>query len=148
MQVVAVVSKSLDAAQLNQLKTLIGAAVGIVHERGDTVVVQSLENLAGKPAGPISTPNHAMESLMVPDIPVPVLQKGKTAEAYPWSVPTNPVFLAFGILILIVGCMSVGRRMQGVQAAHKPATLGTAERELALAQIVRWTEGGIPGKRS
>jgi flagellar M-ring protein FliF len=121
MQVVAVVGKPRDATQLNLLRTLIGAAVGIVHERGDTVVVQSLESLAGIPGGPISGTNHAMESPLAPDIPGPALQKGKTAEAYPWSMPTNPVVLAFGIPVLIVGCMLLGRRMQGVRLGNQPA---------------------------
>jgi flagellar M-ring protein FliF len=148
MQVVAVVGKSLDAAQLNQLRTVIGAAVGVVHERGDTVVVQSLENIAGIPAGPASASNHALEPPLAPDMPAPALQNGKTAEALPWSAPTNPVLLALAILILIGGYMLRGHVGHGDRQANRPPALSIAERETALAQIVSWTEAGSPGKRS
>lgn len=52
VQVVAVVRKALDAAQEEQLRKVIAAAVGATLERGDTVVVQSLAGAAMQSAEP------------------------------------------------------------------------------------------------
>lgn len=43
LQVVAVVRRPVETAQLDQIRALVSAAVGAVADRGDTVVVQSLK---------------------------------------------------------------------------------------------------------
>jgi flagellar M-ring protein FliF len=69
LHVVAVVKRPLDASQEQQVKVLLGAAVGAVHERGDVVVVQSIaayDSASVAQATDLAPPQVAKAALAVP----------------------------------------------------------------------------------
>lgn len=138
IQVVAVVRKALDAAQEEQLRKVIAAAVGASTDRGDAVVVQSLVG------GTIQTP----------DAPTAVAGSAE-ATAVEEGVAANPVGAALfgqgapsllqlllgGLLIAVLAVLlfRAGRRggpSNGKDSGRAP--LSEAERAAALRRVRDW----------
>lgn len=138
IQVVAVVRRALDAAQEEQLRKVIAAAVGASTDRGDAVVVQSLVG------GTIQTP----------DAPTAVAGSAE-ATAVEEGVAANPVGAALfgqgapsllqlllgGLLIAVLAVLlfRAGRRggpSNGKDSGRAP--LSEAERAAALRRVRDW----------
>lgn len=138
IQVVAVVRKALDAAQEEQLRKVIAAAVGASTDRGDAVVVQSLVGGA----------------IQAPDAPA-ALAGNAEATAAEEGMPTNSVgvtlfdkgapsllqLLIGGLLIAVLTVLlfRAGRRgtpPDGKQPRRAP--LSEAERTAALQRVRDW----------
>lgn len=141
MQVVAVVSKPMSPQQLEQVRTLVAAAVGALPDRGDAVVVQSLKAFeTGTPAaeGLTSAPAAADEVQATP------------ARQHEQAAGTSAVLLGVAVILaaaLLGACFWALQR----KGAAPPRTLSDADREAALAQLQAWlqapgaaTAGGLP----
>ncbi|HVE52858.1 MAG TPA: flagellar basal-body MS-ring/collar protein FliF, partial [Ramlibacter sp.] len=123
IQAVAVVRRSLDAAQQEQVRRVLAAAVGASFERGDTVVVHTLETapLAAVPAMPEAAPAVATT------VPAP---PGAGAEVQPW--------VAGGFLVLLVLVAALLLRTSRARRTAQPLALSEQQRQLALAQGQAW----------
>ncbi|RSZ40095.1 flagellar M-ring protein FliF [Variovorax beijingensis] len=138
IQVVAVVRKTLDPGQEDQLRKVIAAAAGASIERGDTIVVQSLAGgamLAPDAAAGAADGSHAALAPEESD-EAPV-----SANSLDKASPTPVQWLLGGGLIamLAVWLLRAGRR--GVAVRETPqgaAPLSEAERAAALRRVRDW----------
>lgn len=121
LHVVAVVRQALDEEQRMQVQSVVGAAVGALPERGDTVVVQTLSTPAPQvaPAAPAAASVPAAVSPAAAEQPIAVA---------PWiAAPLAVVLLAAWLLV---------RRR--ATAAGKLRRLSAAERHAALQRLHAW----------
>jgi flagellar M-ring protein FliF len=145
LQVLAVIKTQLDSAQRDQLKVLIGAAVGASQERGDTVVVQSMDALGR------SSPLAARELVPADDEVSPATQRAPEGGASPPSTSGDAIAtsgatrVAAVIAAIVLGSgiliWSIRRRLD---ADHVPAggmKLDRGQREAALARVRHWLAG-------
>jgi flagellar M-ring protein FliF len=139
IQVVAVVPKSLDEAQMERIKNVVAAAVGASRERGDTVVVQPL-NAFG--AGDVAAGNHAAtgegDAHDDADRSAAMASTGIVS-----SVSDRTSQLVLLLLVLLLAAVSIfgiaglrGRR----KAATGAAALSEEQREAVLLQIRTWMQ--------
>lgn len=136
IQVVAVVKAPLDAHQLEQLKTLIGGAVGAQRDRGDTVVVQSLDGLGiaikqedvGAPASKSTADNSAPAQ--------------KSAVAPVQASEQNDRIQT--VLMALIGLVALSLVGLAWQRRARPATtrsLNPSQRQAALQKVQGWVAG-------
>jgi len=136
IQVVAVVRKSLDAAQEDQLRRVIAAAVGASPDRGDAVVVQSL---AG---GAIQPP----ETGTVPGASEAGAETQAQAVAAERSTPGNALvswtqLVLGGVLLAVLAVIlfrSSRRDAVSRSAQMNRTSLSEAERAAALRKVRDW----------
>lgn len=131
LQVVAVVKRSLDAAQQERLRSLLAASVGAVQERGDTIVVQSFD--------------AAALSMPVAAAPAPAPAAPPRAAIARAPVDRSMLVAAAGgiglvVVVLLALLASGALRRRGKPAPVVP--LSDAERRAALAQVQGWLRGG------
>lgn len=139
LQAVAVVRQPLDAAQQEQIRRVLAAAVGASFERGDTVVVHTLEGAAmfGSGAG-----------ASAPWVAHPALRHGAPAasgvspkQASMQSM--SDLQIAFALLFaLVIGVVCVllflGRFTPSSEAARRQAALSEAQRQAVLVKVQTW----------
>ena len=134
MQVAVVVHRNLSAAQLDQLRQTVGAAVGASAERGDSVVVQSSEGFGGK--GNAATAMDADPGLAdKAAVAAPDDGRARAASREPsfnWLV-LLAALLGLGALALFLGALLARRRRVEVVR-----TLSATEREEALRKLRAW----------
>lgn len=123
LQVVAVVRQKLQEEQKQQVHSLLAAAVGASPERGDTVVVQSLQPAAA----PDTTP-----------APLPA-RPSTTEEAAGLSADR---WLAG--LLLIPALLVLGLARMRRHAVRSPAALSESERRAALERVQGWLLSSAP----
>jgi flagellar M-ring protein FliF len=116
IQVVAVVRQEVGAEQKEQLHRLVAAAVGASTERGDTVVVQTLQ--AVSPATRVEPATTAAQPPAAPPLPVAWL-------------------LVAGAALVLLFAIALVLRRRAVAAQVMPA-LTERERQLALEQVQGW----------
>ena len=140
IQLVAVVRQQLDSSQEEKLRRLLAAAVGANPDRGDQVVVQSLQGLL--PATAMRSTEDAQPALELP----PELA-GNAAYSHrtnSGSGMTSP-WLELGLLAVIVVLLGVGAiyavsRRQSMFHGKDEAHLSQAEREAALRKVQAWMQ--------
>jgi flagellar M-ring protein FliF len=145
IHVVAVVRQALDAAQEEQLRKLLAAAVGASPERGDAVVIQSL---AGKatPAFEAAMPFAADAGA---DSSAETGTDAETSAAHAprlfGDVPL-PQLLLVGLLIVAMVLLLLsrggGRRTASRHEGTGLRTLSDAERAAALQRVRDWMGHG------
>ena len=140
LQVVAVIKAPLDAQQAEQLRTLIGAAVGAQRDRGDTVVVQSIDTLGATKA----------EAAVVPETGKPAGASPATAVARHAEPATQPsrIILSLGALLGLAVVAAAAAWLRGRRPPAAPATLSHEQRLAALAQVRAWVAQGEPAYRT
>ena len=138
MQVAVVVHRDLTAAQLEQLRQTVGAAVGASADRGDSVVVQSTAGFAAR-TDPSTRPETDAAEAAKPGAPAPDdsgTRPVARAPSFNWLV-LLAAMLGLGVLALVLAAMlSRSRRVEVVR------TLTTAEREEALRKLQAWMGEG------
>lgn len=130
IQVVAVVKQALDAARREQLQRLVAASVGAVPDRGDVVVVQSIEAMAAPVKDSAGLAPGAPGAPERGDERAAAAGGGSTRLGTIWGGIVAAVLAALAVAGLVV---LRRHRMQPVAAA-----LTEAEREVALAQVRAW----------
>jgi flagellar M-ring protein FliF len=117
LQVVALVRQELDAARLAEVQRLVGAAVGALPERGDTVVVQTVQAASTKADTPAREPTPA----------------ARLAESTP-PLPNSLVQAAGGLVVVLLAVIWLARR----KLARAPRRLSQRQREAALQRVQAW----------
>lgn len=148
LQAVAVVRRTLDPAQQEQVRKLLAAAVGASLERGDTVVVHTLDAAAlpdgtaaqGAPEASSARPLHA------PGAARPAA--GQEAGSEKMGPQLEPwVALAFLLVLVMVagGLLLLARRRTVRSAGRGNAPLTAAQRSAALARVQAWMAADAAG---
>lgn len=139
IQLVAIVRSNLDAAQVEQVRKVLAAAVGASSERNDTVVVQSLHSLVpGATQDQLGQPTES-DSAAAPSVG----QRKVSQQAdHLGLVP----LLAFGALAVLGWFLLRGtRRSRDAHASMQmPSNLDEAGREAALRKVRDWMERSAP----
>lgn len=144
IQVVAVVKKALDPNQQEKIRKVVAASVGVMFDRGDAVVVHSMEAMVAA-----SAPSaKAEEAVGVGEAAVGAEARKVAADAAPeresmpeakrsWQ-PSRPpnlgLALIAGLLAIILLSRWVGRR----RATDRQPQLSEGERKAALIQVKAW----------
>ncbi|WP_005034704.1 flagellar basal-body MS-ring/collar protein FliF [Holophaga foetida] len=139
IQVAVVVHRALSAEQQDRLRAMVLASVGGSSDRGDEVVLQTLDGLGGaaesqRPVpGIVQVPEGKAESA---GFPVPQTDRS----------PKGWMLLAAGAALAVLAALGWAMRPG---KAPLPDTLSDAQREAALAQIKAWMGGsGFEGGNS
>jgi flagellar M-ring protein FliF len=155
IQVVAVVRRALDAAQQEQIARMVAASVGASTDRGDTVVVHSMEAMApARVAGLASKPGDGGQAA---GTIAAASAGGPAREPEAGWLPNRPVRplgagLAAGLGMLLAALVGLvlwlALRGRGGRR-HADAPLTEAQREAALVQVQTWLRSGdgrVPGE--
>lgn len=126
LQVVALVRQALADAQREELRRLVGAAVGAVPERGDGVVVQAM---AAVPAG-----SGAAVETQAP--------AWRPSESGP--PPSFGVAAAIGLLVLLAVLVILLAASRSRRRAKALLALAPGERQRALEQVQAWILEATP----
>lgn len=139
IQVVAVVRQPLDAAQEEKLKTLIGAAVGVIPERGDAVVVQSMDALAPKATGVADTTSTAVTAGKTT---LDGQSESNLSSVIARSKSAIDVVDVLKILVLVsITTLAAFALWLRRRSGSEPPALSEAERQVALRKISAWMSG-------
>ena len=142
LQLVAVIRRPADAVQIEQLRALLGAAVGAVPDRGDVIVVQSLSGF-GPAANVDASANGFVANGHGGDGPM-----GKVTSITPtepvipagWTVPG--VLAVLMMLAALAALVLVARSRAAVRAGNL-----TPEQRVQLVRQVQAWLGDEPGAR-
>jgi flagellar M-ring protein FliF len=137
VQVVAVVRQPLDATQIDQMRQLVAAAVGAVPDRGDTVVVQSLQAFRAPPAAAAAAAAAARSEASQPSPPVAALAQDR--EHASLSPLTVGVSIAIGVAAFLVAAAALWARARDAASRPRPMTLD--ERRKLLEDMRLWLQG-------
>jgi flagellar M-ring protein FliF len=141
LQALAVLKTPLNAAQIDQVKALLGAAVGASRERGDTLIVQPLEGLAAAvasnpealPSARAGKPAARPSAVASPDpASTGVISSAEARTAIWW--PAALLALA----TLAVAALLLGRRVGGREPPPAHRTLTPPERQASLDRVRTW----------
>jgi flagellar M-ring protein FliF len=151
LQVVAVVQAPLRPGQLEQLRALVGAAVGLSTQRGDVIVVQSLDGMADTappsmlPAT-FAAPGEGAQALTAIG---PAAAASANAAAPSQASASQAIAALAGLLALaaVASLLLQHRRARVVAAPSQAAEpMTTAQRAQALAKVQQWL-GEVPHAR-
>lgn len=152
IQVVAIVKKSLDAVQQEQIRKLVAASVGASPDRGDTVVVQSIASVNTLQRLPATVPGaeDARNSMLAEASENGELQTAKVAHgAVAQSIAADQrtmllIGIGLGILVVMTGglCRTFFIRKRNEERTEVPRALSAPQRQAALAQIEAWVRAG------
>ncbi|MBA2964784.1 MULTISPECIES: flagellar basal-body MS-ring/collar protein FliF [Ramlibacter] len=135
LHVVAVVRQALSQVQQDQVRQLVGAAVGASVERGDTVLVQAFDAAA---IAPPRTPDPAGLALAAADVP----RSGDHAD------PAVSMGWGAGVAVTAAALLAsvlLWMRRRPTVAAVDPRDLTEPQRQLALGQVRAWLAGEPAG---
>lgn len=149
IQVAVLINKNLNPDQQQQLRKMIAASVGASFERGDSVVLQSLEGLNGPTKNSdgliLTDPDHSS-----PGLPKPTPPFGPLGRA-PGNNPNGKYLVSdltsFGwmpLLILAMAALVLVLLFKHYFFRSEPAphtsTLSETQRLAALAQVQVWMQ--------
>lgn len=142
MTVAVLVKQPLTAAQLEQLKEIVALAIGVSSQRGDAVVVYSMEQFAqsaerASPA-PATTPVPPAAPAVEPPAAVPA-----------WPLPLVDTLLAIMAVLCATGVLYLLARRRNRRRAEK--RLDPAARQQLLNDVRQWIStpqgGALYGER-
>lgn len=142
LHVAAVISRPLDAKQVDQVRQIVAAAAGVLPERGDTVIVQSLPELeAGTKPEIVTSAADRSHLGQSPD-------RAGAAPA-PAPAPAQATELAWSWMWGIVGAVLLGAVLVVLarrrHMARQPMRMTESERERLLGMARLWLEGNASG---
>ena len=132
LQVVAVVQGGLSQAQQDQIRTVLGAAVGASAERGDQVIVQPVD-LVALPASKDAASAATTATVPAPTQPPQVAAPAASGNRLLVILPVLMLVVLMGLAVLLL------RRPRGRRAAAvriEPMT--EAQRDAALQRLTQW----------
>jgi flagellar M-ring protein FliF len=137
IHVAAIVRSPLDAAQQDQVRALLFAAVGGSQERGDVVVVQSLvaDATASTPSAPAAAATAPAAARASHDagnqLPTPVL-----------------IMLAIAVAVVVLAGAAIAAGIRSARRDRAAPRLTGPERERLLAQVRAWVaQDALPAPR-
>jgi flagellar M-ring protein FliF len=139
MTIAVVVKRTLDEDQIEKLKEVIGLAAGFNKQRGDAVVVYSLDKLSSAVTEAMpSTDNRAASTSANENAEQPVGLAGEINQ-----VPALPRHLVWTLALLIAAAVAAGAFYIWTSAYKKPLRqqLSHADREQLLSNVRLWIQG-------
>lgn len=132
INVVAVVRKPLSDSELENVKALVSAAVGVVAARGDTVVVQSLNTYSGVQKNSVETGLNTEPANinLKPEVTRQEQLKGN-----------GLIIIALLLILMFVIIVAFYSLKILYKKRNSLPSLSDEQRELALAQIQNWMHG-------
>ncbi|PCE23730.1 flagellar M-ring protein FliF [Paraburkholderia acidicola] len=153
IDVVTVVHRALGADQQEQLRKTIAASVGASPERGDRVVVQTIDALNAPAAAYGVTPAQLAEP-----VPVDTNPDRATTASGARPIDTNatlsfkPLFIGLGMALALAIALIAARvwlrrsvgdgGRTGAPVEPRSSMLSSAQRDAALVQLQRWLRDG------
>lgn len=143
LQVAVVVRAPLEAAQVEQAKALVSAAVGAVPDRGDVVVVQAIQEpqVEGVAAPPSAMADDTSPRNPRSTVPTPAGRQPLLDDPLTWM---SALALLVSALV-IVWVLRLRRRSATALMPVHPPRLTQADRAEALLKIERWLAEPTPG---
>jgi flagellar M-ring protein FliF len=139
IQVVAIVRRSLDTAQIEQLRVLVSAAVGAISERGDQVVVQSLAGLGATAGQPTTIPTTKEEHIE----PDPAASVSTTShnlgDARSEVASRGDAAIVVSLSLLLLAVLTCGFTWA---LSRRRRSMTSVQREAALARVKAWLADG------
>lgn len=132
LHVVAVVQATLTAVQLEQMRALLAAAVGLSPQRGDVIVVQSLDSLTGGATAIPTTESGEAIAPMAASVEAPN-KPSKYAES-----STVVAGIAALLALVAFAALMLARGRSTTDAKGEASTLTESEREQLFARVERW----------
>ena len=128
MTVAVLVKQAMNEDQLAKLKEVVALAAGFNSQRGDAVVVYSMNSLATPPAPAADGADPVADGMAAGTAPAVANKDG---------APAGGVVLVLAALALVVVLAAIGF---GLAARRKPAraSLTAAERERMLQDVRQW----------
>lgn len=143
MTVAVVVKKSMSEEQLDKLREVVSLALGINAQRGDAVVVSSLERMANVTV-PLTGNAPVTESAA--DLQADAQARQAVQEHAP-QAPELPVILTLGVLLVAAACAGLWYVRLKISSPRTTAHLSDAERKRMLTDIRQWIDAGAPAPR-
>lgn len=136
--VAVVVKRPLEEAQIQRIRDVVGSVVGISSQRGDSVVVYSVNQLADM--GTANTADAMTMSEEVPPSSTP--SRSETGKAFDnWSF--DYLWIGMGILLIVLtGLFLLAFR------SRSPSRMNEAERTRMLADIHAWIQSATPSEQT
>lgn len=147
LQAVAVVHRALDPAQQEQIRKLLAAAVGASFERGDTVVVHTLD--AAGPAGAAALAAPEARALPFDASGAKARPAGSglgDAKMEPVIEPWVAIAFLLVLVIMAAGLLLLARRRAVRAAGRGDAPLTEAQRQAALVKVQAWMAADATGQ--
>ncbi|SFG88668.1 flagellar M-ring protein FliF [Duganella sp. CF458] len=133
MTVAVLVRQSLNEDQVEKLKEVVALAVGLNRERGDALVLYSMQQFGSLPD---SLPTPVAASALPAAAGAPADAAPRAAQAA--GMPVKWVLAALAAGVLLVGAVLLAGRRRS--AAGAPAQLDAAARERLLLDIRHWID--------
>lgn len=134
LNVAVVVRRPLDAADMDKVRDLVSAAVGLDRQRGDAIAVQSMSSIASS-----AEPASAVSTAKDDTAPAAPLRPEQTAVPPRQAAPYIAVLLALAALAALAGLAWVLARRRTMPPGHS-APLNDAQRAELLGQVRHWLE--------
>ncbi len=128
MTVSVVVRQALTDAQLAKLKEVVGLALGFSAQRGDAIVVNSMDRLVNAQAAPTAVPAAAAVSVSPTAGESRGIPQRESLEVVAWVLAALVVLMALAVLVHAL----LRRR------AARPELLDGAARARMLSDVQRW----------
>jgi flagellar M-ring protein FliF len=157
MTVAVLVKQAMSEEQLAKLKEVVALAVGINPQRGDAVVVYSMQALASQQAQPApalaaaaaANAATAMDATAAPADAL--LADALLAAPAGHAAGGNLTAMVLGGLVLLVVLAALAYALGARRRAAAPQRLSDAEREQMLGQVRQWiatpSAAEMPGRR-
>ena len=157
MTIAVVVKKSLDAAQLEQVKEVVALSVGLNLQRGDAIVIQSMDKLLSAAIGLQLTPSSQLANATT-TAASKVAANGAASVGAASEVasqaarPNQPksaddailrwiLLLLIVLPVLLVLIWWLGQRRQ--PKANLSPAMNQAERDQLLQEVQQWIQQGV-----
>lgn len=143
IQVVAVVRQPLDALQEDKLRRVLAAAVGANMDRGDTVVVQSLQALLPPTIDQAAADASSAQAAMGPES-AGYPARGDAVDGRSMALGAYAKALLAFAFVFVVGVWAFHslRRRQSAGRTQAASPLTEAERQAALRRVQAWMQAG------
>jgi flagellar M-ring protein FliF len=131
LEVAAVIRRSMSDADVERVRQIVSATIGINRERGDVVTVEAIEPVA-QAAAPVSTAENPEATAT--GKPEHILGGSAPARIVPQTAPV--IWAAFVVALVILAAVFFWSRAR--RKAMRSRQLSRAERERLLLSLQTW----------
>ncbi|WP_258398442.1 flagellar basal-body MS-ring/collar protein FliF [Herbaspirillum rubrisubalbicans] len=147
IDVAVVVKAALNPDQQERIRKMVAASVGASAQRGDSIVVQTLEDLRSSVADTGKVADPDVVSPPVTPVVAPAHESGPRDTSATWPGLTAYLRIAAGLLAaVLLGFLSwrLLARSNEKRHASSPRLLSKHQREQALLQLRHWMQNEPP----